>query len=79
MELPCCGGGELFDHGQEQLAVAVVQVGGIPADLGEEAELVVGELLGLQLAAQGVFGKELAILARVSSEGTVCPFSTRDR
>ena len=62
MELPCCGGGELFDHGQEQLAVAVVQVGGIPADLSEEAELVVGELLGL-----------------VSSEGTVCPFSTRDR
>lgn len=60
MELPRCGGSELLDHSKEQLAVAVVEVGGIAADLGEKAELVVGKLLGLELTAQRVFGKELS-------------------
>jgi hypothetical protein len=53
------GGGELADHGQEQLAVAVVEVGGVAADLGEELELVVRELVGVELAAQRIFREEL--------------------
>jgi hypothetical protein len=43
-------GGELFDHRQQQLAVAVVEVGGVAADLGEEAELFVGDFLGVEMA-----------------------------
>ena len=58
--LSSCCGGELLDHGQKQLPVAVVQVGGIPPDLGEEAEFVVRKLLRLELASQRVLSEELS-------------------
>jgi hypothetical protein len=81
------GRGELLHHCQEQFSVAVIQVGGIPPDLSQKAKFVIGELLRLQLAPQRILGEELreweferaAILANVSSEGTVCPFSTLDK
>ncbi len=34
----------LLDHGQHQLAVAVVQIGGVAADLAEEADFIFGKL-----------------------------------
>ena len=83
----CCGG-ELLDHGQQQLAVALVQVGGVAANLGEEAQLVVGEAAAVlswrpseSSAKNWAMGRSSAraIFDSVSSEGTVCPFSTRER
>ena len=53
------GGGELLDHGKQQLAVAVVEVGGVATDLREEAELVVGELLRLKLTSQIILSEQL--------------------
>ena len=51
--------GELLDHRQQQLTIAVVEVGGVAPDLREEAELVVGKLLRLELASQRIFGEQL--------------------
>ncbi len=39
--LPDGGRCELFDHGQQQLAVALIQVGRVAANLGQEAQLLV--------------------------------------
>src|SRR5271157_2734774 len=57
--LPRSRVGELLYHGQEQLAVALVQIGGVAADLVEKAQLLVGELLQVWLAAHRVVGEEL--------------------
>src|SRR6202034_781635 len=50
----------LLNHGQDQLAVAVIEVGGIAANLAQEADFVVGKLRQ-SLGAVGVarFGEEL--------------------
>lgn len=53
-------GSEFLDHCQQQLAIAVIQIGGIPADLRQEAELVVREFLRLELTSQRIFGKQLS-------------------
>ena len=47
--LPRRRGGELLHHGQQQLAVAFIQVSRVAADLGQKAQFFVGELL--QIAA----------------------------
>ena len=54
-----CSGGELLHHGQQQLAVALVQIRRVAADLGEEPQFIVGELLGVELAAERVVGEKL--------------------
>src|SRR5712691_3800411 len=47
-------------HGEDQLAVAVIEVGGVAADLAEEADFVVRELRqSLGAVAVAGFGKEL--------------------
>jgi hypothetical protein len=53
------GGGELLDHGEQKLAVAFIQIGRVAADLGQEAQFFIGELLGIELVAEGVVGEEL--------------------
>jgi len=57
--LSSCCRGEFLDHRQKQLSVAVIEVRGITPDLREEAELVVGEFLRLELTSQCVFCKQL--------------------
>src|SRR5574341_1402865 len=54
-------GGHFLDHGQHQLAVAVVEVGGVAPHLAEEAHLVLAELrqvAGVAVVARLV-GEEL--------------------
>jgi len=59
----------------------------IALDLGEEADLVLAQVQRRHVLADGLIGEELrqlqiqryAIFCSVSSDGTVCPFSTRDR
>jgi len=51
---------ELLHHGKQQLAVALIQIRRIAANLGEEPEFLVRELLGVELAAEGVVGKKLS-------------------
>src|ERR1700685_4023928 len=49
----------LLDHGEDQLAVAVIEVGGVAADLAEETDFVVGELRqSLRAGAGAGFGEE---------------------
>src|SRR5689334_6744914 len=42
--LPSRVRGHFFHHGQHQLAVAVVQAGGVAADLAEEADFIIRKL-----------------------------------
>jgi hypothetical protein len=50
----------LLDHGEHEFAVAVVQAGGVAADLAEEADFVVGELRqSLGTVAVAGLGEEL--------------------
>src|SRR5437868_5051500 len=53
--------GHLFDHGDHQLAVTIVQVAGIAANLAQKADFVVRQLrhrLGVAVVVAG-FGEEL--------------------
>src|SRR5580693_7710134 len=52
--------GHLLDHGQNQLAITVVEAYGVAADLAEEADLVIGKL-GQPFGSVAVtgFGEEL--------------------
>src|SRR5579872_990707 len=43
-ELLACVRRHFLDHGEDKLAVAVVQVGGVAADLAEKADFIVGKL-----------------------------------
>src|SRR5437899_10354976 len=55
-------GGHLFHHGDHQLAVAIVQIAGIAADLAQKADFVIRKLrhiLGMAVVVAG-FGEELA-------------------
>ena len=67
-------GGELLHHGQQQLAVALVQIRGVAAELREEPQLVVGEILRVHLAGERVAGKELRDrqIERVRRSWTAC-------
>ncbi len=60
VSLAHCGRGKLLDHSQQQLAVAVVQVSRVAPDLSQKPQFVVGELLGIHLPAQRVFGEKLS-------------------
>ena len=53
-------GSELFYHGQKQLAIALVQIGGVAADLGKKAQFFVAELLCIQLMTERVSREELS-------------------
>src|SRR5208337_334611 len=52
--------GHLLDHRQDELAVAVVEVGGVAANLAEEADFVMGKLRqSLRAIAVAGLGEEL--------------------
>ena len=51
---------KFLDHGQQEFAIAVVEVCRIAANLGEKAKLLVGEFLRVDLASKAIFGKELS-------------------
>ena len=57
--LPRRRGGELLHHRQQQLAVALVQVHGVAANLGQKAHFLVGELPQVGLFALRLVGEEL--------------------
>ena len=53
------GGSKLLDHGQEQFAIAFVQIGRITTNLIQESQLLVRNMLGIELTAERIVGKEL--------------------
>jgi hypothetical protein len=57
--LPDGSSRELLHHGKQQLSVALIQIRRIAADLRKEAEFLVREFLGVELAAERVVGKKL--------------------
>jgi len=74
----------LFHHGEHELAIAVIEASRVAVESGEETDFV-SDSWGkpfeplLWLESRKIAKAELhrpAILASVSSEGMVCPFST---
>ena len=43
-QLPAGTGRHFLDHGENELSIAVVQIGGVTANLAQEADFIIGKL-----------------------------------